>query len=192
MEYTLENGMRIVIRGSRFIVDVDHKAGITYIEPVFSGDQTKNRSLDQLFNDFNSPAISPEPSPVVSYSDIQEKARIENETHYQKSIKDTGEGMEKFKEFIEAWSEGFGVKDADQPDRAKILNDTMSFYSGSIFKFIKNCGGLTHAIFGVLDDSDIMDMDDRMHNRLLAENIAQVSSILYPPLAETLEYPFKI
>lgn len=184
MEYTLENGKKLIIKGKKFIVEIQGDSIL--VEPVsdYTSVSVTTTGLDDVFNAFDKPAISKEPAKVVSYSEIQSKAKQEND--------DWIDGHDRFKDFIEEWSEGFGITNAEQPDRAKILNEYMTYHSKNIFKFIKQYGGLTHAIFVVQDDSDINDSDDRMHNRLLAENIAQVSSILYPPLSETLEYPFKV
>jgi hypothetical protein len=185
MEYILENGMRLVIRGKRFMVDIAKDT--IYVEPMFY-QQATGKSIDEMFNDLDKPAISNEPTPVVSYSEIQKK----NDLKVTKHTESLSNGYETFKNFIDEWNTNFGIEDAEQPDRAKLVTDTMSYHSKDVLGFIKHSGGLTHSIFVVLPDTDLEDRDDRMYNRLLAENIAQVSSILYPPLAETLEYPFKI
>jgi len=184
MEYRLDNGKKLFIKGNRFQVDID-KDGNTHIKPMSTDSYiVDSNRVEDIFGNFDKPAISPEPSPVVSFSEIQsQKDKVDEKM---------AEGMRYFSEFVDTWKINFRVENAEQPDRTKLMNEIMSYHSGAIMKFIKHCGGLTHAIFAVSEDDDINDKDDRMHNRLLAENIAQVSSILFPPISELLEYPFKI
>lgn len=188
MEYKLDNGKTLVIKGRKFTVEVLDQ--IIYVEPVqdFIVRGTVNNGIDDIFNNFDKPAISKEPSPVVSYSQIQKQ----NDLKVTKHTDSLNSGYKVFKDFVDEWNTNFGIENTEQPDRAKLVTDTMSYHSKDILGFIKHYGGLTNAVFAVLEDTDMDDRDDRMYNRLLAENIAQVSSILYPPLAETLEYPFKI
>ena len=103
------------------------------------------------------------------------------------------EGAICFAGMIEDWKKNFGVEGAPQPDRGKLLVDSMTHYSLYIFPFVRACGGLTKAVIAVSQspDSNHNGKDFRQHCRLIAENIAQVGSILCPPISELLEYPFK-
>ena len=95
--------------------------------------------------------------------------------------------------FIQTWKQGFGIEGVPQPDRAKLLTETMTLYSLHTFAFIRACGGLTSAVINVSTmPSNPADRKEwKKECRIIAENIAQVSSILCPPLCQFLEYPWK-
>jgi len=177
MEYILKDGRTLYIKGKKFGVEIAKNAIILEVldnDNKFIVDP-KGHQLDFTANEI---AISKEPSPVVSYNDIIKNDKIKNDEIF-------------FKDFISAWEVNWRIENTDQPDRVKLLTDTMNYNSGSIFRYIKHYGGLTHAIIN-LNKLDKNNKEDRLYARLLAENIAQVGSIVCPPLSELLEYPFKI
>jgi len=104
------------------------------------------------------------------------------------------QGMEIFATFVATWRQNFGVENTEQPDRANLLDRTLSDYSIQVFSFIRYSGGLTNAVMNVLIAPNISkeDIAFRQECRLLAENMSQVASIICPPLVDYLEYPFKI
>ena len=98
---------------------------------------------------------------------------------------------------IQSWAEGFDLDgtahwdnpDAGvgSPDKGEALRDLgNSRYAGNTLKWIRAQGGLTHAVQSVLGG-------ETQTSRRIALNIAQVSSILFTDLAETLEHfdPFE-
>ena len=93
---------------------------------------------------------------------------------------------------MQKWAEGFGDLEAEQPDRVELLNKTMCDYSLHVIRYIKSVGGLTHATMHTFPTTNYDDPEYRSRVRLLAENVAQVGSILCPPISELLEYPFLI
>lgn len=135
----------------------------------------------------NKPA---EPSTIdqdLMQSQPSQDERLERMKHAAK------EGEIVFAYFIGEWARNF-MSDGEQPDRGKLLTETMNMNSLEMLSFIRLSGGLTNAVIKVSSPSD-KSVDQRefiKKCRLIAENIAQVSSILYPPVAEHLEYPFKI
>jgi len=87
---------------------------------------------------------------------------------------------------VNNWSNGFGIPGASQPDRVKLLEATMESEGGKILGFLRSVGGLTQAVMDVLPSLSHRD------SRLLAENIASVSSAVgWSDLADTLEYDRK-
>ena len=72
-------------------------------------------------------------------------------------------------------------------NEAKIHNifKSLEFDGGKILKYIYHCDGLTKAI---IECTEL----ERSLARDIAMNICQVSSIIFPPLADTCEMSFKI
>ena len=130
----------------------------------------------------------------------QAKQSVENETdsgHYQpteRELKAAKEGETVFAYFVEEWSKNFGIENTVQPDRAALLNKVCNASSLQIINFIKLSGGLTNSVIRVSNPQEGYESQTHFikHCRRIAENIAQVSSILFPPIAEFLEYPFQI
>lgn len=208
LEYTLKNGNILRIKGRKFEIDSDGDGNImiTPLEqksPFVVGE-------DYTFDDIVAPAIDPTPAPVIKFDDLPEKKSRKSEKydrqdminqaeqalqkHVNKKVKeqaDLSKGETKFVEFMNVWRDNFGVEGSEQPDRATLMTSTMNQYSRYILKYVKHTGGLTNSILE-LPDLDPTVIEDRLHARLLSENIAQVGSILYPAIAELLEYPFEL
>jgi len=109
----------------------------------------------------------------------------------------TAEVPPSFKSMVEEWAIGFdmdGRSHWDDPEAAKgnankgeALRDLgNSRGAGKIITWIHSQGGLTHAVHQILDG-------DPKLARGIAVNIAQVASILFTDLGETLEHfdPFE-
>ena len=195
LEYTLKNGRTLRIKGRKFEIDSDTNGDmvVTPIEPQ----SPFISSPDYNFDSITEPAIDPEPAPVIRFDDLPKKEAIKkakmDKVSKNKTVQDElNKGESKFVQFINIWRENFGVEGSEQPDRAKLMTSTMNQYSKYILKFIKHTGGLTNAILLATDDLSPEDLDDRLHARLISENIAQVGSILYPAISELLEYPFEL
>lgn len=183
-EFELKNGKKVTVVGN-FKVNITN-----YGDLVLQQDDLKKKSLNTMFNEMNdklnddfykeSIAISKEKPQSVSYEDLQKKKDYENLIHC------------KFQDFIDIWDTNFGIEETDQPDRVKLLRDTMPFDGKKIMDFIDFHGGLTNGVLQVIDQRRFDNHTEfRKYCRLLAENITQVSSIICPPLATKLEYPFK-
>lgn len=186
MDFQLANGKTLTIKGGRFLVDVTKSEII--VEPLVAYQQAQkpvDTSIEQFVLDNNTPSYMKEKeSKVVKLSELE------------KSTSDHDEiaeiGQKAFKRFLTKWSEGFGDENAEQPDRADLMNKTMSDYSLHIIRYVRSVGGLTSATMRAFPVADFTQTPYRRKMRLLAENMAQVSSILCPPLSELLEYPFLI
>lgn len=102
-----------------------------------------------------------------------------------------------FQALIHSWADGFDVDGRahwDDPEAEKsnmdkgeaLRNLGNSREAGKLIAWIRNQGGLTHAVQSILDQ-------DPKLARGIALNIAQVSSILFTDLGETLEHfdPFE-
>ena len=101
------------------------------------------------------------------------------------------EGAAAFGGLVEMWARGFGEIGALQPDRVGELVDAMTQHGHDIILFVQEAGGLIPAVAAILmrPDGSAGLVDDPMFARKLAENMAQVGSIICPPLAQTLDGP---
>lgn len=183
IQFELKNGNKINILGN-FKIEFDNYGVLTLV-----GDSLKRQSssellsqIDKLDDNFYKEkiAISKEKSEPISYDDIQKKK------DYLKLC------YEKFDEFIRIWVINFDIEETEQPDRVKLLQETMPYDGKKIMDYVDNYKGLTKAIMETITPLDFEnDQEHRSYCRLVAENITQVSSIICPPLATKLEYPFK-
>ena len=146
---------------------------------------TSTDLLEENFYKTEPSYLKSEPTPVVKQSELPKRNR---------DLDLIKEGKSFFQDFIDIWKKNWNDENADQPDRGDLLINTMNDFSLPIFKFIRSVGGLTHAVMHTTPPSsgNYADLDYRRKCRLYAENIAQVSSILCPPLGEFLEYPFSL
>ena len=101
-------------------------------------------------------------------------------------------GMELFTGFAETWVINFD-KDGEQPDRSRMTQDLAIHDPHEVLAFVYHCGGLIHACITVLrtpqqNEKNLEFIDFCVR---VGENMAQVSSILFPPLSDYMEYPFK-
>ena len=104
------------------------------------------------------------------------------------------EGEMIFAGFVAEWNRNFDIEDSPQPDRGALMQDVMNHNSLPIFSYIRVSGGLTAAVMKVSKGSPFSETENdfRSRCRILAENMAQVGSILCPPIVDFLEYPFRI
>ena len=103
------------------------------------------------------------------------------------NVEIAADGRIHLRDFVLEWALNFGDPNAPQPDRTDLMVSMMQDNGVGIMSFIKDAGGLTRAIL-LATQSDNW---DRRFSRLIAENITQVGSIICPPLANHLEYPWK-
>ena len=101
-----------------------------------------------------------------------------------------------FGSVVHGWLEGFSIDGTDHwddaesktnPQKGESLRDLgNSRQAGPTLRWIQSQGGLTQAVQYVLDG-------DTQVSRGVAVNMAQVASILFPDLAQTLEHfdPFE-
>jgi len=183
LEYKLENGKTIKLKGNKFEVDVLNNGDLV-ITVVNNYMVSPSQTMNDLFDE----------TPQYLKKDTHIKERVVKLSDVEKATSDHDEiteiGKKVFFKFMKTWNTGFGDKNAEQPDRAKLLNDTMSDYSLHVIRYVKSVGGLTHATMHVFPTDDYSTKEYRTQVRLLAENVSQVASILCPPLSELLEYPF--
>ena len=182
LEYKLENGKTLRLKGNKFEVDVSRNGDL--IITVVNNYMVSNspNTLEDLFDETPQYLKKDTKERVVKLSDVEKSTSDHDEI--------TEIGKKVFFKFMITWNTGFGDEDADQPDRAKLLNDTMSDCSLHVIRYVRSIGGLTHAMMHVFPTEDYTTTEYRTKVRLLAENVSQVASILCPPLSELLEYPF--
>ena len=95
------------------------------------------------------------------------------------------EGERAFEHLIKEWTKNFD-SEGEQPDRGELIRALASSKDGpNICTFVGHVGGLTKATKSVWPRKS----SDFSLMRKVAENITQVASILFPPLAEHLKYP---
>ena len=186
MDFKLENGKTLFVKGSKFTIEVTNTS-IVIAPDAYS--QKFDEVVEEIFSKDmydETPAYikSKEPTKIIKLS------RLEEQSNENGKIVEIGKNV--FNSFIKKWAVNWGEENTEQPDRAKLMNDTMSDYSLHVIRYIKQIGGLTSASMRAFPTDDYEDTDYRKRIRLLAENIAQVSSILCPPMSDLLEYPFLI
>ena len=121
-------------------------------------------------------------------------SKKENSPPNKPNLEDIEKGKEKWGELISIWKVNWAVEDSEQPDRGQLLQDVMNYHSKSVYSFLSDCGGITEATIQTSNPIDGKNDNPnfRLECRVLAENIAQVASILTPPLDQFLEYPFHV
>jgi hypothetical protein len=102
------------------------------------------------------------------------------------------DGAQAFRGMVEAWLSGFGDAQHPQPDRAAIVRAVQAADGPAVLAFVKAEHGLTQAVLAVGEPlpSHASQQDNKAHTRRAREvamNIAQVASIVFPHLADTLE-----
>ncbi len=183
LQYRLENGQTLFIKGRKFEIEIDNEYKKILVIPLDEINKfVTDGGLD--LNDFSKPALSKEPAPVVSYNDLP---NVERST--MTKINATA-----FTEFVKNWAINFNLDGTDQPDRVELLQQVMNYHSKGSVQLLQYMGGLTHTVaFCLYEKSlDLVSPEERHFSRLLAENMAQISSIVHPTLSEYLEHPFKI
>ena len=100
--------------------------------------------------------------------------------------------------FILMWLVNFD-QEGTQPERGeKTRVLAHSRHAGKVVKLVKELGGTTHAVYDVVEAAfknnesarldGMSDVDRKKIARHVAENITQVSSILFADLSDSLEY----
>ena len=98
---------------------------------------------------------------------------------------------------VELWRTNFGIEDAPQPDRVPNLHAATNPY---VFAYLRSKAGLTDATREAIYLLDGGDPDVAVKEltkaqlreaRLIAENIAAVSSFHAPDISELLEYTYE-
>jgi hypothetical protein len=104
----------------------------------------------------------------------------------------------KWYSFILMWLVNFD-REGEQPERGeKTRALAHSRYAGKVVKLVRELGGTTHATYDAIEAAfknnesarldGLSDKDRKSLARQVAENITQVSSILFADLSDLLEY----
>ena len=109
------------------------------------------------------------------------KSVIDSSPAMQKHLR---EGATTLRGLVETWSENLGQTGTPQPDRQKALLECLEDNGTAMLSYIDSCGGITKSILNCWEGSEDT-------AREIAMNMAQVSSILYPPLSHKLELFYK-
>lgn len=98
-------------------------------------------------------------------------------------------GSEHFYTLVSAWRQGFG-EDVEQPDRQALLREVSTGpAAGDILEFVSSVGGIIRATNLAVLPAEWLPEDERRNIvSLVASNITQVASILFPDLAEQYEH----
>lgn len=99
-------------------------------------------------------------------------------------------GAGHYSALVSAWCQGFGEADAEQPDRANLLREASTgTVAGDVLEFVSSTGGLIRATDSVMSYSVRPTEDERRDLvRLVASNITQVASLMFPDLADQYEH----
>jgi hypothetical protein len=98
-------------------------------------------------------------------------------------------GRKAFHALVEMWLVGFNDPDAEQPDRAEALRTLANGRkSYAVLAFVKDAGGLTHAVNGAMLGWEGEESARRSLVALVAGNMTQVASILFPDLSDLYEH----
>ena len=157
----------------------------SYKRFIVNNKKEEKSSLGDLMDD--TPVYLKQESPIgenFSYEVPKDNIEVKNlaEIEYNNSV--LRDGAIALRGMIEGWAVGYR-KEVEQPDRQRILLDSIESDGGKMLKYIDHTGGLTHAI---VDCTEL----EKPLARDIAMNICQVSSILFPPLAELCEFKYKI
>lgn len=99
-------------------------------------------------------------------------------------------GADHYSKLVAAWCQGFGETDVEQPDRATLLREVSTGpAAGDILEYVSSMGGLLRATDFVVPSSDRFSEDERRTIvNLVASNITQVASLMFPDLADQYEH----
>lgn len=99
-------------------------------------------------------------------------------------------GADHYSKLVAAWCQGFGETDVEQPDRATLLREVSTGpAAGDILEYVSSMGGLLRATDFVVPSSDRFSEDERRTLvNLVASNITQVASLMFPDLADQYEH----
>lgn len=98
-------------------------------------------------------------------------------------------GRKAFHTLVTMWRVGFNDPDAEQPDRAEAMRNVANGRkSYAVLVFVKDVGGLTHAVNDAMMDWEGDEARRRHAVTLIAGNMTQVGSILFPDLADLYEH----
>jgi hypothetical protein len=118
-----------------------------------------------------------------------ENKPVNKEPYYDMNVLRTG--SQSLYGLIEIWKKNFGIEGSEQPDRIEALRQAMITNGDEIITFLKYNKGLTNGIIELFppmpDANEIQIVDHAKFYRKIACNIAQVSSISMPELADYLE-----
>lgn len=108
-------------------------------------------------------------------------------------IPDTnGHGFAEFDKLVHEWSVNLGVEGADQPDRPTLMRECANHPKVlAMLGHVAETGGLAHAVaLYVNDTAKLADFtaEEKARVNLIATTMCQVSSILFPDLAQMYEH----
>ena len=105
------------------------------------------------------------------------------------------QGKKVYEELMDAWLVNFMIEGSDQPDRSELLRDLSISKKGfRILAYLQKSNSLTIA---TLDYLEKMELDHPLdatvtrpeYARQIAENLSQVSSIVFYQISDFLRYP---
>lgn len=129
------------------------------------------------------------PATVTPFRVVESEPTAEEKAKAEAEAAKLLHGRDLWLALIEMWRQNFGV-DAAQPDRVGTLQRVIQMGGSDLNKYLATKAGVTDATRDVLCEllQRPLDKAIKKEARLLAENIAQVSSFHAPHLTEMLEY----
>ena len=98
-------------------------------------------------------------------------------------------GRKAFHALVDMWLVGFNDPDAEQPDRAEAMRNVANGRkSYAVLVHVRAVGGLTHAVNDAMMDWEGDEARRRHAVALVAGNMTQVASILFPDLSDLYEH----
>jgi hypothetical protein len=98
-------------------------------------------------------------------------------------------GRKAFQALVDLWRVGFNDPDAEQPDRAEAMRNLANGRkSYAVLVHVGSVGGLTHAVNDAMMDWEGEESRRREAVTLIAGNVTQVASILFPDLSDLYEH----
>ena len=159
-----------------------HQKTHTFI--VDEGDEESEEESEGMFSyeepDPTAPAIH-----FTVHENKVEAAEVKEDEADVALVTAQQDGRVVFEDLVAMWLRNFQEEDATQPPRGDEVKRLSLCKDGQrLLHYILSVGGVTHAVCDVWPQSP-----DNSRIRYVAENITQVSSILFPEVAELLEYP---
>ena len=131
-----------------------------------------------------------ESSSEESEEESSDEANLDDERKFM-----VAQGKKVYEELMDAWLVNFMIEGSDQPDRSELLRDLSISKKGfRILAYLQKSNSLTIA---TLDYLEKMELDHPLdatvtrpeYARQIAENLSQVSSIVFYQISDFLRYP---
>jgi len=141
---------------------------------------------------------SPDADDIDEWYDHDEKSSPTDDQGAEPEVDRTSTPYGKWYSFVLMWLVNFD-REGEQPERGENTRGLAhSRYAGKIVRLIRELGGTTHAVHDAIEAAfkhnesarldGLSDEDRKVLARQVAENITQVSSILFADLSDLLEY----